>query len=147
MKLTYRGVQYESNNQPASVPAVDVRYRGASYRLNQVARTENLNAILKYRGAVYGSQPVAEVAATTPVADVTAAPVTVAMPAYSVEQQARLLTMSHHRAVKNRQQSMLSRSASEVGLKANLANYWNHIQGKVHPSFWMSYDRSHTALS
>jgi hypothetical protein len=25
--------------------------------------------------------------------------------------------------------------------------YWNHIQGKVHPSFWATYDRSHAASS
>lgn len=147
MKLSYRGVQYESNNQPAAVPAVDVRYRGATYRLQQVARSESLNAILKYRGAMYGSQPSAPVAPAIPIEATTPAPVFVPAPAVSVDQQARFLTMNHHRAVKNRQQSMLSRSASEVGLKANLASYWNHIQGKVHPSFWMTYDRSHTALS
>ncbi len=34
----------------------------------------------------------------------------------STEQQARALMMRHHHAVKNRQQSMLGRSASEIGI-------------------------------
>ncbi|MCL6433709.1 MAG: DUF4278 domain-containing protein [Leptolyngbyaceae cyanobacterium HOT.MB2.61] len=143
MKLTYRGVSYESTQKPAFVPAVDLRYRGASYRLNQVAKNDNLNAILKYRGTAYSLRPTVQ---AVDVAPAVAPAVSTASP-LSVEEQARLLTLSHHRAVKNRQQSMLRRSAAEAGLSANIANYWNHIQGKIHPSFWMSYDRSHTALS
>jgi hypothetical protein len=34
----------------------------------------------------------------------------------STEQQARALMMRHHHAIKNRQQSMLERSASEIGI-------------------------------
>ncbi|WP_421656013.1 DUF4278 domain-containing protein [Leptothermofonsia sp. ETS-13] len=143
MKLTYRGVSYESTQKPASIPAVDLRYRGANYRLKQVAKNENLNAILKYRGAAYTLEPTVQTA-TVPSA---AVPAVSAVSHLSIEEQARFLTLNHHRAVKNRQQSMLRRSAAEAGLSAHIANYWNHIQGKVHPSFWMSYDRSHTALS
>jgi len=34
-----------------------------------------------------------------------------------------------------------------VGLDADVTQYWNHIQGKVHPSFWSTYDRSGAASS
>lgn len=65
----------------------------------------------------------------------------------STQDQARALMMRHHHAIKNRQQSMLSRTAAEVGLPAEAANYWNHIQGKAHPSFRATYDRSQSSLS
>ena len=65
----------------------------------------------------------------------------------SAQEQARALMMRHHHMIKNRQQSMLSRAASEVGMSTEDANFWNHIQGKPHPSFRASYDRSHASLS
>ena len=65
----------------------------------------------------------------------------------SAEQQARALMMRHHHIIKNRQQSMLGRAAAEVGMPAEAAEYWNHIQGKAHPSFRASYDRSNASLS
>jgi len=139
MKLTYRGVGYEPNHSKntVSIPAVDLKYRGATYRLTQTAHTEALNSILKNRGVESNSQPAAE---ATPVrTSDTVEP--------SVQDKARFLTLNHHRAVKNRQQTILNRSAAELGLGATVRNYWNHIQGKVHPSFWATYDRSHATLS
>jgi hypothetical protein len=65
----------------------------------------------------------------------------------STQQQARALMMRHHRMIKNRQQSMLGRAASEIGMDVDSAKYWGHIQGKPHPSFRDSYDRSHSASS
>lgn len=65
----------------------------------------------------------------------------------SAQEQARALMMRHHHFVKNRQQSMLSRSAAEVGLPTEAANYWGHIQGKPHAEASLSYDRSHASLS
>jgi len=65
----------------------------------------------------------------------------------STEQQARALMMRHHRMIKNRQQSMLGRAASEIGMDVDSAKYWGHIQGKPHPSFRDSYDRSNSASS
>ncbi|MEM1172609.1 MAG: hypothetical protein AAGJ08_26920 [Cyanobacteria bacterium P01_H01_bin.35] len=62
-----------------------------------------------------------------------------------VENQARALMMRHHNLIKNRQQSMLNRMATEVGVEAD--NYWGSIQGKPHPSFFTTYDRSHAAMS
>jgi hypothetical protein len=65
----------------------------------------------------------------------------------STQEQARALMIRHHHMIKNRQQCMLSRAASEVGMPAETAHFWNHIQGKPHPTFSDSYDRSHVALS
>ncbi|MBE9179691.1 hypothetical protein IQ268_14070 [Oculatella sp. LEGE 06141] len=65
----------------------------------------------------------------------------------STQDQARALMMRHHHLIKNRQQSLLARSAAEVGLPPEASQYWNHIQGKAHPSFAASYDRSHASLS
>ncbi len=62
----------------------------------------------------------------------------------STQEQARALMMRHHHLVKNREQSMLKRAAAEVGLETD---YWNHIQGKPHPSFRSDYDRSSASLS
>jgi hypothetical protein len=65
----------------------------------------------------------------------------------SASDQARALMHRHHHLIKQRQQSMLGRVAAEVGLPAEAANYWNHIQGKPHPTFAKNYDRSHATLS
>ena len=66
----------------------------------------------------------------------------------STQEQARALMMRHHHLIKNRQQSMLGRAAAEVGMDIDDATeHWNHIQGKPHPSFRASYDRSGASLS
>lgn len=65
----------------------------------------------------------------------------------STQDQARALMMRHHKLIKNRQQSMLGRAATEIGMDIDSAKYWNHIQGKPHPSFRASYDRSNSAMS
>ena len=65
----------------------------------------------------------------------------------STQEQARALMMRHHHLIKNRQQSMLGRAAAEIGLELDTEEYWNHIQGKPHPSFRASYDRSNASLS
>jgi hypothetical protein len=65
----------------------------------------------------------------------------------STQEQARALMMRHHHLIKNRQQSLLGRAAAEVGLEVDTTEYWNHVQGKVHPSFRASYDRSGASLS
>lgn len=65
----------------------------------------------------------------------------------STTDQARALMHRHHHLIKQRQQSLLARTAAEVGLPSEAVNYWNHIQGKAHPSFRASYDRSGASLS
>ncbi|HEY9852328.1 MAG TPA: hypothetical protein V6D28_22845 [Leptolyngbyaceae cyanobacterium] len=60
----------------------------------------------------------------------------------SANEQARALMMRHHHVVKNRQQSMLGRTAAEVGLD-DVSN----VSGKIDPSLRASYDRSNASLS
>lgn len=64
----------------------------------------------------------------------------------STQEQARALMMRHHQLIKNRQQSMLSRVAAEVGLDAD-AEYQSRIQGKFPGTVQTDYDRSHASLS
>lgn len=63
----------------------------------------------------------------------------------SAQDQARALMMRHHHQIKNRQQSMLNRAASEVGIEVD--DYWTNIQGKPQSSFRVSYDRSNATMS
>ncbi|MBE9127117.1 MULTISPECIES: hypothetical protein [unclassified Coleofasciculus] len=65
----------------------------------------------------------------------------------STQEQARALMMRHHHCIKNRQQSMLGRTAAEAGIELDNVDYWNHIQGKPPSSFRDSYDRSRASLS
>ena len=64
----------------------------------------------------------------------------------STAERTRALFMRHRRSVKNRQQSLLNRTAAEIGVEID-ADYWSTIQGKPRSSFTSTYDRSHVALS
>ncbi len=64
----------------------------------------------------------------------------------STQQQARALMMRHHKFVKNRQQSMLSRAAAEISVEVE-KDFWTTIQGKPQSGFRNDYDRSGAALS
>lgn len=168
MKLSYRGVNYDFN--PSSLQA-----RGAKQRLAEVSRTRALGAILTYRGADYTVEPSAQAESTgasvpagatltyrgfsytvqpavqrVPAPVVATEPAVVASkkaPALSIQDQARALTMNHHRAMKKRQQVMLVRSAAEVGMTSGATSHWERIQETFNPAFQAAYDRSHVALS
>lgn len=136
MKLSYRGADYDFN--PSSLQA-----RGAKHRLSNVAKAKTLGALLTYRGAAYPIAPSTQAESANPsVAPNTvltyrgarytvqptlqatlaqAAPVTKA-PVRSLEDQARALTMNHHRATRNRQLAMLLRSAADVGMPVSAAS-------------------------
>jgi hypothetical protein len=157
MELTYRGVQYDY--QPATVAVspgkVGGKYRGLDVRFRHLRSPIVLkpNLDLVYRGVAYQANPVtAPQSVTTPVveADQAVAPreqVAHAFAGLTVQDQARSLMNSHQQAIKIRQQAMLLRLAEEVGVTADISEYWNRIQGKIHPSFRATYDRSHAALS
>lgn len=156
MKLTYRGVSYdytppvvESNltDEVGKFRGVDIRFRTVK---KAVVQQPTLDLI--YRGVAYQTgtpvaAPVVEAAtgAVTSTAPAIAAPAVAT--AFSTEDKARMSMMNRHRSVKQRQQSMLARLATEAGLPVEAAQYWNHIQGKVHPSFWATYSRSGAAAS
>ncbi|MBE7381779.1 MAG: DUF4278 domain-containing protein [Leptolyngbya sp. SIO1E4] len=150
MKLAYRGVQYDY-----TPPAVEMssssdigKYRGVDIRFRTVKKNsvQQPTLDLVYRGVSYHTGEAAPQAAsahrpsTPTVADVPAA-------LADLEFKARMMLTGHHRNVKRRQQTMLTRLAADVGLAADAPQHWNHIQGKVHPSFWATYDRSHAASS
>ena len=147
MKLTYRGISYETNPAvaaPAAVkhaPVADLHYRGATYRRSQAAQNQALDALVMQRAAVNPSTPVVDliyrgvtyrrqqaapmvamdaIVTTRNAADAAIAPGATA----SVQERARLLTLNRQRAANNRQRSMLNRSAAEVG--ADIAGYWGH---------------------
>lgn len=63
------------------------------------------------------------------------------------QQQARALMMRHHQMIKNRQQSMLGRTASEIGMDIKGSEHWTTIQGKPLFNALKTYDRSHAAAS
>jgi hypothetical protein len=64
----------------------------------------------------------------------------------SVQDQARALMVRHRQMIRNREQSMLSRKANELGLPAEAAHIVSDAKGGVNPSF-ESYDRSNVGLS
>ncbi|MCT7983550.1 DUF4278 domain-containing protein [Laspinema sp. A4] len=152
MKLTYRGISYESNAVPTpNNPLVMTgQYRGVHWRLNnaQAYPMEEPTPELMYRGASYSTGPaqvVVKESYETP-SFIPTAPVDQLWVA-NLEEKARALTLSNGRSIKKRQQAMLGRVAAEVGLSTDISNYWNRIQGKVHPTFRASYSRSSVSLS
>lgn len=151
MKLTYRGVQYDYNPPSVQVNTtedtgkfrgVDIRFRSASKHFIQQP-----NLDLVYRGVPYSTHNHKAQTAAAVSENVAGSLGQGPSSVNGTYDKARMMMMNHHRSVKRRQQSMLSRLALEVGLPANAPNYWNHIQGKVHPSFWATYDRSRAAAS
>ncbi len=148
MKLTYRGVAYDYNPPQVEYgdPTQVGKYRGVDIRFRTIKKepVQQPTLDLLYRGAAYTTNSTDST--TNADASVEAAPVTPAVP--SVKEQARWLMLNHHKNVKRRQQSMLSRLDAKVGLPATEATrFWNHIRGEAHPSFEASYDRSHAAMS
>ena len=65
----------------------------------------------------------------------------------TVSANTRRLMMLNRARAKNRQQSLLTRSASHVGISAGSIDYWGHIQGKLQPTFRHDYARSGSAMS
>ncbi|MFQ4135635.1 DUF4278 domain-containing protein [Nodosilinea sp. PGN35] len=150
MKLTYRGVSYDYTPPAVETNLTDEvgKFRGVDirFRTGKKAPVQQPTLDLVYRGVTYQTgtpavAPAVEAApAAAPVAPAVAAP-------FSTEDRARIRMVNQHRSVKQRQQSMLTRLATEAGLPEDAAKYWNHIQGKVHPSFWATYSRSGAAAS
>jgi len=65
----------------------------------------------------------------------------------STQEQMRALMVRHHHMIKHREQSMLSRAAAEIGMPAEAASFWNHIQGKPHSEAQANYGRSGSTMS
>lgn len=113
MKLSYRGVQYDYN-PPVVESTEDVvggKYRGLDWRFRNMKKPPMLQprVNLTYRGVHYQN-------GVTPATN-NAQPTTI--PAFSTQDKARSLMLNSQRIIKNRQQTMLYRSAAEVGLLAH----------------------------
>ncbi|MGB0562892.1 MAG: hypothetical protein ACPGVO_13980 [Spirulinaceae cyanobacterium] len=65
----------------------------------------------------------------------------------NTQNQARAMMMNRTKAVRNRQESLLGRTAAEIGLDINPAEYRNSVQGKPSASARRGYNRSGAALS
>ncbi|MGB3310395.1 MAG: DUF4278 domain-containing protein [Nodosilinea sp.] len=154
MKLTYRGVSYDYTPPAVETNATDEggKFRGVDIRFRTVkkAPVQQPTLDLVYRGVAYQAgnpeiaAPVVEIVETAPV-EAPAAPAVATTS--NTEDRARMSMMNRHRLVKQRQQSMLTRLATEAGLPEGVALSWNHIQGKVHPSFWATYSRGGATAS
>lgn len=62
-------------------------------------------------------------------------------------QQARALMIRHQKMMRNRQQSMLGRVASEIGMDVNDTEYYNNLKSAPLSNFASNYDRSNSTLS
>ncbi|GAB4295903.1 MAG: DUF4278 domain-containing protein [Oscillatoriaceae cyanobacterium] len=144
MQLRYRGISYESTPPSVEITQTEAvgKYRGLDWRFYGIkkAPVQQATLDLKYRGVAYRTN-------ATPVT--AAAPVSqpVNIPVFSTADKARSLTIAHSRMIKKRQQAMLLRLTQEVGFTEGISHYWNRIQGKIHPTFRATYDRSAAALS
>ena len=65
----------------------------------------------------------------------------------NTNKQARALMIRHQKMIRNRQQSMLGRVASEIGLDVNNTEYYNNLKSAPLSSFARNYDRSNSSLS
>ncbi len=143
--LTYRGIQYDYVPPAVRAEATDVvaKYRGWNYHCTKAVNPPAQPARdLLYRGVAYhtgndNGGPAVTLAATHD------AP----QPAVSLSELSRALLTHHHQNVKNREQSLLTRTLTQMGLPTAAGHYWNQIQGKIKPSAWLSYDRSPATMS
>ncbi len=148
MELTYRGIQHQSTPAAAQVSPGNVggKYRGLDWRFRHLRKPAVLqsNLDLIYRGAHYAAPSVT----LAPAAPETVVPdLDQKIPVFSVENQARIRMIGNQHGIKVRQQALLLRSVEEVGLDPSVSSHWERIQGKVHPSFRASYERSTVAMS
>ncbi len=147
MELSYRGVDYTRPSATAAVSPGKVggRYRGLDWRFRHLSKPVVLptNLDLLYRGVAYRTEASAAAAPAVP----TTAPAPEAGRSHILDELARRLMMGHQRSIRIRQQAMLVRGTEQVGLHVNVRNFWNRIQGKVHPTFRLTYDRSRVSMS
>jgi len=139
MKLTYRGVTYDYNPVTVKTETAEVagKYRGLDWRFRNLENPPTLqpSANLTYRGVKY-NHPGSQIPSKSKT------------PAHlSTQDRARSLMLGHTRAIKKRQQTMLSRLAMEIGVPDLAGEQWSKIQGKIHPSFRSTYDRFGSAVS
>ncbi|MDZ7958931.1 MAG: hypothetical protein RMY34_13795 [Aulosira sp. DedQUE10] len=65
----------------------------------------------------------------------------------SIQEKSRAIMARQYQEVKKRQQSMLMRSAQELGLPEEMSHYWNPTQGKIDQATRTIYETSHAGMS
>lgn len=65
----------------------------------------------------------------------------------SVQESARLQAVANRHTVTNRQRSLLSRAAADVGMSTDSIGVGNRIQGKPRYDVQHAYGRSNAAMS
>ena len=111
MKLCYRGISYDYNPPTVETTQGQVggQYRGNDWRFRNLKKPPVLQPTknLVYRGVAYQRGGASAAKVTQPQATPAAS---------SVQQQARCLFYNRAHALRSRQQSMLNRTAAEMGL-------------------------------
>ena len=104
MKLIYRGTAYEYNPPVVNTVKGNVggKFRGLDWRFHNLEKPPVLQppVNLTYRGVTYANRPTATPEGTE----------------QNIQQKARWLMLNKAKVAKNRNDSMLLRSAHEVGL-------------------------------
>lgn len=110
MKLSYRGISYEYNPPEVKTTQSGVagKYRGLDWRFRNLDKPPVLqpSANLKYRGVAYQTAGTSTLSSVEPTKT----------PTLSTQDKARSLMIGYQKALQNRQESMLKRSAAELGL-------------------------------
>lgn len=106
MKLIYRGISYEYN--PPVVETVEGKvggkFRGLDWRFHNLKKAPLLQppVNLTYRGVAYANRPTITTEVLTT--------------GQNIQEKARWLMLNREKVARNRNDSMLRRSAHEVGL-------------------------------
>ncbi|MGF1478562.1 MAG: hypothetical protein ACFB4I_03615 [Cyanophyceae cyanobacterium] len=123
-----------------------IKYRSVSYKDNSPKLAQgDIKATGKHRGVDLAFSGTGQAAPQLDAGETSRASRPPAVS--SIQERSRRLMMKHHRAIKRRELTMLSRLASEVGLQADVSCYCNRIQGEFPSGFAATYDRSPAAMS
>jgi len=124
MQLTYRGTSYDYTPPQVEMDTTSEvgQYRGLEWRFRNSQKAPVLQSSLNlvYRGVAYQTGQAEAVTAPEYMPVPTAA--FASTEGLTVQSMARAMMTSHHKWIKNRQQSLLSRVAAEVGLEARAAS-------------------------
>lgn len=150
MKLCYRGIEYDYNPPSVAKTTADVagKYRGVDVRFRNRRKPLVLPATLnlKYRGVAYrpSAQPAVQPAA--PAAPQPTAQPT-AQPAFALQARMRELALRRDAATRQRQQTVLNRLMSEVGVTGDVQEYWKQFHRFVQPGDAATYGPSAAGIS
>lgn len=65
----------------------------------------------------------------------------------STQTQARALMVRHQQLIKRREQAMLGRAATDIGMPAESAEFWDQVQRQPHAHLTDAYDSNQSGMS